>query len=53
MKYVECDPKGPNPRPDLCSQAGVKKYPTWVIDGEKREGVQTLEQLATLSKFTR
>jgi hypothetical protein len=50
---VECDPKGANPRPDLCGQVGVRKYPTWVIGGEKHEGVLTLDQLADLSKFSR
>jgi hypothetical protein len=48
---VECDPKGVNPRPDLCRQAGVKAFPTWVIDGQTREGVMTLDQLAEMSKF--
>jgi hypothetical protein len=48
---VECDPKGVNPRPDLCRQAGVKAYPTWVVDGQTREGVLTLDKLAELSRF--
>jgi hypothetical protein len=48
---VECDPKGTNPRPELCRQIGVKAYPTWVINGERREGVLSLDQLADLSRF--
>jgi hypothetical protein len=40
-----------NPRPDLCQQAGVKAYPTWVVNSERREGVLSLEQLAELSGF--
>ena len=48
---MECDPKGVNPRPDLCRQAGVKSFPTWVIDSQTREGVLTLDQLAEASKF--
>ena len=48
---MECDPKGVNPRPDLCRQAGVKAFPTWVINGQTREGVMTLDQLAEMSKF--
>ena len=51
MPYVECDPKGVNPRPDLCRQAGVKAYPTWVVDGQTREGVLSLDKLAELSRF--
>jgi hypothetical protein len=53
IKYVECDPKGTNPRPDLCSQVGVRKFPTWVIGGQKHEGVLSLDQLADLSKFSK
>ena len=26
-------------------------YPTWVIDGQKYEGVMSLDKLAELSKF--
>ncbi|HTY80280.1 MAG TPA: hypothetical protein VMI34_20805 [Candidatus Bathyarchaeia archaeon] len=51
LPYVECDPKGVNPRPDLCEKVPVRAYPTWVIDGEKYEGVMSLERLADLSKF--
>jgi len=51
LPYVECDPGGVNPRPDLCEKAGVKSFPTWVLGSERREGVQSLEALAELSKF--
>lgn len=53
LPYVECDAKGVNARPDLCRQVGVKAFPTWVINGEKREGVLTLNQLAELSSYGR
>jgi len=52
LPYVECDPRGAGARPDLCSIAGVRSYPTWVIGNQRREGVLTLEELATLSGFT-
>jgi len=29
----------------------VHAYPTWVIDGQKYEGVMSLDRLAELSKF--
>jgi len=29
----------------------VRAYPTWVIDGQKYEGVLSLDRLAELSKF--
>jgi hypothetical protein len=48
---VECDPKGIDPRPDLCQSVGVKAFPTWTINSERREGVLTLDQLADMSHF--
>ena len=40
-----------NGRPDLCQQAGVKSFPTWVMGTERREGTQSLRALADFSKF--
>lgn len=51
LPYVECDPKGVNPRPDLCEKAGVKSFPTWVMGDKRREGVQTPQTLADFSNF--
>jgi hypothetical protein len=51
LPYIECDPKGINPRQDLCEKVPVRAYPTWVIDGQKYEGVMSLDRLAELSKF--
>jgi hypothetical protein len=51
LPYIECDPKGINPRQDLCEKVPVHAYPTWVIDGQKYEGVMSLDRLAELSKF--
>ncbi len=52
LPYVECDPNGMNARPDLCAQAGVKSFPTWVLGSDRREGVQSPQALAAFSKFT-
>jgi glutaredoxin len=42
VTYVECPDN-----PQLCTEKGVKGYPTWITgDGKKLEGEQTLEQLA-------
>ena len=30
---------------------GVKAYPTWTVNGERRDGVLSLDQLAELSRF--
>jgi len=51
LPYVECDVGGLDARPDLCARAGVRRYPTWVIDGKKYEGLLTLPQLAEASRF--
>jgi uncharacterized membrane protein len=51
VPYVECDAKGVNARPDLCAQAGVKSFPTWVMGDQRREGVQSTRALAEFSKF--
>jgi len=53
LPYVECDPGGINPRPDLCEKAGVKAFPTWVLGNERREGVQSAQALADFSGFKR
>jgi len=51
LPYVECAPEGPNPHPDLCERAQVKSFPTWVIDGQRLVGVQSLDALARASGF--
>ncbi|MCC6174509.1 MAG: vitamin K epoxide reductase family protein [Chloroflexi bacterium] len=51
LPYVECDPRGQDAHPDQCQAAGVVAYPTWVIDGQKVEGTQSLAQLAQLSGY--
>lgn len=52
LPYVECDPAGAGARPELCAQANVRTFPTWTVGGNRREGVTSLETLATLSGFT-
>ena len=52
LPYVECDAAGAGARPDLCTQANVRTFPTWTIGGNRREGVTSLDTLATLSGFT-
>ncbi len=51
LPYVECDPGRVGARPDLCAQAGVRVFPTWVIRGSRHEGVTSPETLARLSRF--
>lgn len=51
VTYVECDSRGENAQPDLCSAKGVQGYPTWEINGELYTGYMALESLAQLSGY--
>jgi len=51
VQYIECDPRGTNPKPQLCRMAGIQAYPTWEIKGKKYQGVRSLAELAELSGF--
>ncbi len=51
VPYVECDSTGVNARPEQCARVGVRRYPTWMIHGTRHEGLLTLDELATLSRF--
>ncbi len=49
--HIECDPRGKDPNPQACQDAGVKAFPTWVIKGKIHEGLIPLEELARLSDY--
>lgn len=51
IKYIECDPKGPNADPSTCQKAAIEAYPTWILPGTKNlTGTQQLADLASWSK---
>ncbi|MGL5510471.1 MAG: vitamin K epoxide reductase family protein [Microcoleaceae cyanobacterium] len=52
IDYVECDPKGVNPRPELCRAAKIEGFPTWEIKGQFYSGAQSLEKLSKVSGYT-
>lgn len=52
VNYVECDPNGLNPQPELCREAGITGYPSWEIEGKIYSGRQTLDELADASGYT-
>lgn len=52
LTYIECDPNGQNPQPDLCKAANIQGYPSWEIKGQIFAGTQSLEDLAKLSGYT-
>jgi uncharacterized membrane protein len=51
IPYVECDPRAAGGRPDLCQAIGVRSFPTWMIAGQRREGVLSLDELARMSGY--
>jgi len=53
LPYVECSPAGPRgPQSAACDRAGVKTYPTWIINGFATAGqVLSLAELANASGF--
>jgi thiol-disulfide isomerase/thioredoxin len=47
LPYVECSTPDGSAQNDTCNEKEIKKYPTWEFaDGERIEGVLTIEQLA-------
>ena len=51
INYIECDPKGKKPQPELCEAAKIESFPTWKIKGKSVSGTQSLEELATMSGY--
>lgn len=51
IDYVDCDAAVNSSNPDECIGQNITVYPTWVYQGEKFEGVQTLSELAKISNF--
>lgn len=49
LPYVECDKTDAGR--ERCSAAGIRAYPTWDLNGQRREGLQSLEELKTWSGF--
>ena len=52
LPYVECSLGGPGSRQaSACLAAGIRQYPTWIIDGQRYQEVLTLSRLAELTAF--
>jgi len=52
VPYIECTPGGQRaPVAQVCKDARIDTYPTWVITGQRYSGTQTLEALAQHSNF--
>ncbi len=51
LPYIECDPRSPIGRPQVCVAANIRVFPTWDIQGRRYEGVLSLEELAQLTGY--
>jgi parvulin-like peptidyl-prolyl isomerase len=50
INYIECGvPDDFRAQAEICQEAGIQAYPTWIINSEKHMGIQELKQLATLT----
>jgi hypothetical protein len=49
LPYVECE-KTEEQRA-RCGKVGIAAYPTWVMGGQRLEGVQTLDELGRWSGY--
>jgi uncharacterized membrane protein/glutaredoxin len=52
LPYVECSPGGRKaPQAPICKDKNIQNYPTWIINGERYTGMQSLDSLAQYSKY--
>lgn len=51
IDYVDCDAATNSSNPDECIGQNITVYPTWVFEGAKYEGIQTLSELAKITDF--
>jgi len=45
LNIIDCDKDR-----DSCIEAGIRAFPTWIVDGEKYVGVKTEDQLKEFTK---
>jgi hypothetical protein len=51
INYIECGvPNDFRAQAEICQEAGIQAYPTWIINNEKHMGIQELKQLAALTR---
>jgi Zn ribbon nucleic-acid-binding protein len=50
VDYVECATPGSNQQNQVCNDAGIKGYPTWIFgDGKSISGELSLQQLSSFT----
>ncbi len=51
LVIIECAIDGVNNQRELCERKGITGYPSWEINGQLESGIQSLEELANLSRY--
>ncbi|NES80075.1 MAG: vitamin K epoxide reductase family protein [Moorea sp. SIO2B7] len=51
IDYIECAEGGKKAQPQTCTEAKIKSYPTWEINGQLYPGTKSMEKLAELSGY--
>jgi uncharacterized membrane protein len=52
LPYIECSPEGQGtPQAQVCKDAKIESYPTWIIYDKRYEQVMTMKDLADLTHF--
>jgi uncharacterized membrane protein len=51
VPYVECDPGATKSQAGACQVEKIEGYPTWIINGQRYSGTQSLQQLADYSGY--
>ena len=50
INYIECGIQGDyRAQAEICKEAGIQAYPTWVIGNDKHMGILEIKQLSTLT----
>ena len=52
VPYIECDADGSNSARALCSDSGVKGYPTWQLDGQLFPGASMRRPVTLVTPVT-
>ncbi|QSJ18238.1 vitamin K epoxide reductase family protein [Nostoc sp. UHCC 0702] len=53
IEHIDCvSADNPRLQKDICKAAVVESYPTWIINGKRYSGVQSLAELAKISGYT-
>ncbi len=50
INYIECGIQGDyRAQAEICKEAGIQAYPTWIISNDKHMGILEIKQLSTLT----